>query len=186
MNKLTLMRSGLVVLLLFLLGSPVLDEGAAAWSGNANLFLGGKFLDSNDWSPAQDQLEAGLLLDVEPPQWPLGLAADFLFGFSSGAGVDVQINEYDLGLRKVFEIVPLVHPYVGGGVSIETAELSGGGASANDTGVGYWIGGGLMMHILAIINIGVDVRYSSADVNFSGFTANAGGFQAGLITGLHW
>jgi opacity protein-like surface antigen len=165
--------------------SPTLAE-AAGWSGNANLFLGGKFMDSNDWSPAQDQFEAGLLLDVEPPPLPLSLAADFLFGFSSGAGVDVQVNEYDLGVRKIFEIIPLVHPYLGGGVSIETAELSAGSASIDETGVGYWVEGGVMTHLLTILNLGLDLRYSSADVNFSGVTLNSGGIHVGLITGLHW
>ena len=180
------MRTGLVFLLLFLVGSPALAVAADGWSGNANLFLGGKFLDSNDWSPAQDQFEVGLMLDAQPPQWPLGLAADLLFGFSSGAGADVEIHEYDLGIRKVFEGLPLVHPYLGGGVSIETAQISSGGLSVDDTGVGYWVGGGLMAHVLSFLNLGVDLRYSSASVKFSGFNIEAGGFHAGLITGLHW
>jgi len=174
------------VLPIFMLLSPTLAEASGGWSGNADVFLGGKFMESSDWSPAQDQIEAGLLLDVEPPQLPLSLAADFLFGFSSGAGADVQVNEYDLGLRKIFEIIPLVHPYLGGGVSIETAELSSGGASIDDTGVGYWLEGGLMTHVLTILNLGLDLRYSSASVKISGFNVNPGGFHVGLITGLHW
>ena len=174
------------ILLSVMLFSPASAEAAGGWSGNANVFLGGKFMDSNDWSPAQDQFETGLLLDVEPPPLPVSLAADFLFGFSSGAGIDVQVNEYDLGIRKIFEMIPLVHPYLGGGVSIETAELSSGGASIDDTGVGYWLEGGLMTHVLTILNLGLDLRYSSASVKISGFNVNPGGFHVGLITGLHW
>jgi hypothetical protein len=157
-----------------------------AWSGNANLFLGGKFLDSADWSPAEDQVEGGLLLDLRPPYWPVNLAADFLFGFSSGLGLDVEIDEYDLGVRKIFDADPRIHPYIGGGLSIVSAEISGPGGSVEDTGAGVWIGRGLYATISEHFNIGVDLRLSTANVTFFGVDGDAGGVHIGVITGYHW
>ncbi|MEW6324309.1 MAG: outer membrane beta-barrel protein [Nitrospirota bacterium] len=165
--------------------SPALAQ-SDSWSGNVNLFLGGKFLDEDDWAPADDQFEIGLLFDIQPPGVPISLAADFLFGFSDGLGLDVEIHEYDLGIRKIFDQNPQFRPYIGGGLAIVSAEISGFGASIDDDGFGGWIGGGFFTTIQEHFNIGVDMRFSTADVTLGGFDFDAGGFHVGLITGYHW
>lgn len=167
----------------------------AAMTGSINGFLGQKTLDSGDWEPLDQQVEIGAMLDIRGTNWPVSIAVDLL-GSSDDAtinGVDVTgtTAEFNIGARKVFDLTgSQLHPYVGGGLALIAAEIEGasGGVkvSDDDTGTGYWVGGGAYWRFANNINLGMDVRYSNAEVDLFGITGEAGGTHAGLLVGYHW
>ncbi|MBT8339906.1 MAG: hypothetical protein KJP07_07825, partial [Desulfatitalea sp.] len=40
-------------------GFAFCDDGQSAWTGNANLMIGQKFLEKDDWEPLENQFELG-------------------------------------------------------------------------------------------------------------------------------
>jgi Outer membrane protein beta-barrel domain len=162
------------------------------WTGNINLFGGGKFLNSNDWSPADQQLEYGVELDARRRFWPVNLALDILYGEASdnsgGYNFKSKIYEFDVGIRKVFDQFPApLHPYVGGGIAVTQAEaVVSGFGSDSGTGPGVWIQGGIYMTFGDHFNLGADFRASSTWVDIAGTSVDGGGVHIGLITGYHW
>jgi len=89
-----------------------------------------------------------------------------------------------------------VFPYLGGGVGIIGAATKVDDGFVNidavDAAFGFWADAGLFFRLGSRFNIGLDLRYSTADVDLdfgSGFVArdvNAGGFGYGLLLGFGW
>jgi len=180
------------IAVLVLIASPALAET----TGNINIFLGSKTLDSNDWSTSfQDQDEFGILFDVRGENWPVNLAIDLLGSSKQIDYVDgyttVSTSELDFGARKIFNIVGTpVYPYVGGGLGLMSARVEDayyyyGSYIYEDTGFGVWLDGGAYV-TLGQFNLGLDLRYSQADVTVAGNKVNAGGSHAGILLGYHW
>jgi len=48
------------------------------WTGNINVFMGGKQLEEDDWEPLDEQDEYGIMLDFKQESWPISIAIDFL------------------------------------------------------------------------------------------------------------
>ncbi len=170
-----------------------------AWTGNVNVFLGAKVMDKDDWSPAHEHGEIGLLVDFRQHYWPVNIAADVLFSagdgvaWASGIGfVDWEVTtaELNLGVRKVWDRLGGICPYIGGGLAFIYAEGTlktfDGSLAEDDTAAGYWINGGVYWTLGGSFNLGLDLRYSSAEVTLYGVDGEAGGGHAGLILGYHW
>lgn len=169
-------------------------------TGNVNLFLGGKALDEDDWEPVDSQGEIGIEVDFRPRSWPINLVVglrgaadeadvfDPVFGFVT---LESWTSELSFGVKKIWEPqgVP-IRPYIGGGLLYATAEItvkdSFGSASEDDSGVGFWLGGGVFFTLAEHFNIGLDLRVSRAEVEIAGFDVEAGGDHFGLILGYHW
>ncbi len=169
-------------------------------TGNVNLFLGGKALDEDDWEPADSQGEIGIEVDVRPRDWPISLViglrggadeADVFDPVLGSATFESSTSELNVGVKKIWEPAgtPL-RPYVGGGLVYATAEATlktaFGDVSEDDSGVGFWLGGGLYVTLAEHFNLGVDLRFSRAEVTIFGVDAEAGGNHLGLIAGYHW
>jgi len=184
------LRTGLVLLALLIIASPALaasPPSPGGWTGNANVFFGGKFLNSDDWAPADKQIEGGLLLDARPRFWPINLALDVLYGAGSERSFDSKILEVDLGVRKIWDEIPVpVRPFVGGGPSITRATASGVFRSISGTGAGLWVDGGVYVTLAEHFNLGVESRLSYTWVDIAGITVDGGGYHLGLIAGAHW
>ena len=177
--------------------------------GNVNLLLGSKHLDSNDWRingvNYDQQSEGGVLFDIADESWPVSLAVD-LVGSAvkksppsyDGTG---STAELDVGLRKIFNFPgSLLHPYVGGGLAFVTARYeekasyyyySSNNWHTQESGNGFWLNGGVYWSFWEHFNVGLDVRYSKANVTLydyygKAFKVDAGGKQAGLLMGYHW
>lgn len=170
--------------------------------GNVNIFLGEKELDTTDWaSPYDQQGEFGVLIDFGNEYWPVNFAIDLL-GSSKQTDYwdgyqEVSTSEIDLGVRKIFDLEgTLVHPYVGGGLALVSARyedvyyyfdpVCGYVCSDEDSGLGVWLNAGFYVTLGQSFNLGLDLRYSEADVTVLGTTVNAGGMHAGLLLGYHW
>ena len=168
---------------------------ALAMTGNVHGFLGQKSLDSGDWGSLDQQTEIGVLFDVRENNWPISIAADLL---GSADEVDTPRGkirgstlELDLGVRKVFDLSGIsLHPYVGGGLALVAAdrEIDTGTriASDNDTGAGAWVSGGAYWTFSNHINVGMDIRFTNADVTVFNTTVEAGGTHVGAMVGYQW
>ena len=205
----------LVLILVLALGAgtgPALARG-----GDVNVLFGQKSLSDSTLDAAgvdgQFQFGVSLTLDFE---WPVTLAIDLLSSSDSTTqalpaalplqlDTDVSTRELDLGLRK-FWGQNKIRPFVGGGLAlvqldakqIESGMLGPGAPFStllvddDDSGVGLWINAGLLYRIGDRFNVGLDVRYSNADVDLSAPTAgpalglDSGGTHYGVVLGYHW
>lgn len=173
----------------------VANANAASFTGNVNFFLGQKSLKSADWSPLEDQMAFAVLVDFKQDSWPVSIAIDTLGSYKdttvSGIKFEGSTGELDFGVRKIWDVsATTMRPYVGGGVAFIRAEIKGSylytTVSDNDTGIGYWLNGGIYWALTPHFNLGMDLRYSNAKVTLYGLSGEAGGTSAGLIAGYHW
>lgn len=57
----------------------------------------------------------------------------------------------------------------------------------SDSAIGYWLSGGAYWTFAKQFNVGIDVSYSKAKMDFGeGKEAEAGGLHYGLFAGFHW
>jgi len=175
---------------------------ASDWTGNASLFLGSKVLDDSDWYAYQHS-EAGVLVDFAQRGWPVNMAVDVLgssgddtsWAYIPGYGTtlykeEVQTRELNLGVRKIWDVAPIMHPYFGGGLAYVTLDAKGsasglGTIKDDGDGIGIWLDGGIYWTIEAF-NIGFDIRYSQATVSLDAGDFEGGGGHAGMLVGYHW
>ncbi len=166
---------------------------AADSSSSFKVMLGTKSLDA-EWGKDDSMDTVGFLYSYFPSASPVGLAVDvYGSGNESGSSVKTETStgEVNLGVRfKAPELAGAISPYVGGGVSFVTAELetnnSGSKTTYDDTGVGYWVGGGVDYSFAQRWTLGVDVRYTSVDVTLNGQERDAGGTGFGATLGYEF
>jgi hypothetical protein len=144
--------------------------------------------------PVDRQFEYGLVAHVRPPLLPLGVQANWLQGRreadASIGGAEVTerlvVDEFQVGVGRVFDPLILVHPFIAGGISRTRASVTVSGAAASSESAsawGWWIQGGSYFSV-GLLEIGALVGWSRADVDMSGTTINAGGKRIGLIVGF--
>ena len=178
-------------------------EKPHGWTGNANLFLGVKFLEEDNWEPVDQPIEGGVFLDFRPRDWWINFAIDFLYAWdqedvdvmdlglgSYGVEVESRVMELDLGVRKIWEPSEYFRPFVGGGIAIINGRIEsstmGISAADDDTGYGLWVDTGLYVIFSNRFNIGIEGRWSRAEANLFDREVQVGGFHIGAILGLHW
>ena len=191
MKNSILIRTATSTLLLLSLSVAHADE----WTGNVSGFLGHKSVDDKDWSGLDSQGSLGVISDFRKQSWPVSIAIDaFISGTedkSDGQNKLAGTFETHLGVRKIFTMDnSTFRPYVGGGVALVGASVekksNGVTVDDDDTVYGYWAGVGTYIEITPSFNIGVDVRYSKAEVTLFDTDRDTGGLQAGITAGYHW
>jgi hypothetical protein len=147
--------------------------------------------------------EGGILIDFKPKNWPISIAIDILFSSEEedvsvavlnfgtfNAELEGKTTEFNLGVRKIWDNPSVVRPFIGGGIAFITAEIEGKAfgvsVSDSDTGVGVWFDGGVYFTLFEHFNLGVDVRWSAAEVNLFEVDGEAGGWHVGGLIGFHW
>lgn len=178
-------------LALFLCLSLLSSVAAAqnATTGNVNLFLGGKTLSEADWGIWNEQGEFGVLIDVQTAGMPVSFAIDLLGSAEERYGLLVSTSELDFGLRMIFDVDgTTLHPYVGGGLGFMGGRIEDTwfGGEDEDTSMGLWLNGGVYVTLGEHFNLGLDLRYSSAEVTLLNTPVEIGGNHAGLLLGYHW
>lgn len=183
----SLAMSGLILLF----GTVV---NAAENHSSFKVLLGSKSLDSN-WGKDDSMDTIGFQSTYQPASLPFGIALDF-FGSGNeskigGNTTETTVGEINLGLRyQPTMLAGAFLPYLGAGVSYVSVELeeysSGVKRHYEDTGIGYWIGGGIDYVFAQQWSIGIDARYSSADVELNGETRDAGGIGWGANIGYRF
>ncbi len=171
------------------------DTQADGWTGNVSGYLGHKSVDDDDWPNLDSQGSVGVISDFGKRSWPVSIAADLIFaGTVHESGVNEDTGgtiEMHLGARKVFAMQnSSFRPYVGGGVALVTAILENENAGVmvddDDNTVGAWVGAGTYYAVTPSFNLGLDVRYSKAEVTLFDKEREAGGLNAGITAGYHW
>lgn len=171
------------------------DKQANGWTGNVSGYAGHKSVDDEDWPNLDSQTSVGVISDFRKQSWPVSIAADLIFSadvHKNGAEEDTGGTvEAHLGARKIF--TPdnsSFRPYVGGGVALVTALLENENAGVtvddDDRAVGAWVGAGTYYAVTPSFNLGLDVRYSKAEVTLFDKEREAGGLNAGITAGYHW
>jgi len=179
---------------LLLLTLPLAHAGD--WSGNVSGYLGQKSLDDDDWQELDKQAGLGVIFDLKHKNWPVSIALDIIAsgdehesGTQKNTGFTV---EHHIGIRKIFALPDYsLKPYIGGGVSIALADIENKNGSTvindeEDRGVGTWVGVGTYYELTPHFNIGVDVRYSKAEVTLINIDREVGGLYTGVTAGYHW
>lgn len=160
------------------------------------------------------QPDLGVEMTFRGADWPIGVAVDILgsarqeevseyaYPYFIDLEVDASTAEVDVGVRKIWELPgKAVRPYVGGGLALARGEVELTGdafipliglitvsESDDGTGVGYWLGGGVYWRLGERFNIGLNARYSSAEVELEDADedVDVGGIHAGLLLGWGW
>ncbi|MDB5987275.1 MAG: hypothetical protein JWR16_2328 [Nevskia sp.] len=188
MSKL-MMRRGFAAL-----AGALFSMGAVASTpdlGSISLSAGGKVLNKDDWSPAEDQFEGGARLAYQPANWPFGFTAAYFSSYGKGnfEGSEFRgrTHEIQLGLEKIWSVGDgSGRPYVGGGVVIGKAAASLEDVSDSDKAIGGWVGGGYTWVLARHLALGVDSRYSYTRVRLFDVNGEGGGFHIGGTIGYAW
>lgn len=207
-------------LVVALCAAPALAE----MKGDVHLLLGKKWMDS-DWEPVDKPMEYGIGANFGGVDWPVMIAVDVLLSsddhtYRYDIGYDYIVSykfetdgtEFDLGVRKFWDVSEKFQPYVGGGLAFikQDAKISvtypeilrisqyvTESISFDDSGTGYWLNGGVNWLITPKLYLGLDVRYSDADIEYDYgdiFTRqveapeklNGGGTHAGIVFGYRF
>jgi hypothetical protein len=128
------------------------------------------------------------LTDVKLADWPLAIAVDLVFSSDdthyAGTDVEGETNEFDLGIRWYSNAVHNLRFYTGGGLARIAGEFEAYSVSDSDEAYGFWINAGMMLTLQKRFNLGVDFRYSKAEIDLFGVEGEAGGALVGVFAGL--
>ena len=171
----------------------ICDQGESDWTGSASFLIGQKLLDDDDWGPVDEQVELGAMFNFRQRSWPVNIAFDILYSWDDDdvglTEVDGNTLELNIGVRKVWDRSK-IQPFIGGGFAVIWAELEGSGFgfrfSDDDTGAGIWADCGLRYLITDHFSLGLDLRYSWAEVTLFGIDGEAGGVHINMLLGYHW
>jgi hypothetical protein len=174
---------------------------ADEFSGNINIIYGFKVMNKLDFEPVDVQSEIGVEFDFGNKNWPACIAIDILrssdtdiFHCPDFGAVDVEglTSEIHIGLRKIFPSKPgfPVFQVLEGGFSFITCELKAElfnlPLTFDESGTGFWLGGGLYLKVFEPFHIGIKFKYSSAQIVFLDEEYNAGGLHYLLLFGIHF
>ncbi len=191
MKKLNL--KNITVSVVFLLATPLAHAGD--WTGNNSGYLGTKSIDDNNWPDLDHELAMGAIIDIRQQDWPVSIALDFV---STGDRHDygsqedeTTVLEGHIGIRKVFTLANSpIRPYLGGGMALVAAEISSDigsvSISEDDHVIGKWIGIGSYFDLGPQLHMGIDMRYSAAEVRLSNQDRDIDGVYTGVSLGYHW
>jgi hypothetical protein len=195
--KMGISMKKLFIFLLFIVAVVVINEASAELSitGNINLLAGKKKLDEG-WTSSssvpridlRDQNQIGILFDVRGQEWPVNIVLDYLTADSDDDRYSLKTKELDYGFRKYFGQNASGTPYIGGGLGYFQAEgkfLST--QNLDKSASGYWVNGGIVFNPIKHVNLGMDVRYSSAYISYPDdilkANLNIGGISVGAFVG---
>lgn len=188
-----------MIIVVGIIGSKVYAQEQKKWTGNVNVFLGAAILNKQDWGHYKNQYGPGLEFDFKHSSWPASLALDILYSWGQEGGWGIwyfsktdfgETAEVDPGVRKIWEGLPRVRPFIGGGPAIVKATqgtshfiIAGGDT---DVGLGWWLQGGTFFKLNKPFNLGLEVRYSRAQVELFDRSLNAGAWRFGMLIGFHF
>jgi hypothetical protein len=209
------------IVLVFVLAS---FPAYAEITGNVNLLPGFKVLEggASSWDDVHVQTELlipGIETNFRGVTWPVSVNLAYHdtsmitwlnlitapLGFVSMEYGETQ--EFNLGVRKIWENAPHVRPYIGAGASYirgymqKTVNFYGIESDLSDRsdGWGGYLEAGVYWEIVKHLNLGVGVAWSKANLKFSGdvidgdpdstrgsVTVDGGGFRGNFIIGFHY
>lgn len=170
-------------------------------SSKIDLYLGGRALDEDDWSPVEDQTVLGVEFVHEGLDWPVGY--EIALSVSEKSKDDVRVGpttvdvtgktgEIAAGVRKTFLKDERFHPYLGGGLAAIQAKFrgedsTGVSASDDDTSGAFYVHGGVDFDLGPSFVIGLDLRMLfGSDITLFGVNGDADYGQLALLIGVRF
>jgi hypothetical protein len=194
-----------VILVLFVTAAAVASPRAwARYEGNVNFMIGQKWLKESEWSPVDHQPEIAILFAFAPERSPIYFAIDAMYSrdlqtmdtpLYGAVEVEGTTQEYSIGIRKVWNGNDRsTRPFLGAGgcmvisnLNLDSPALS---RRVGDQSYGVWIEGGVTWRLGKHVNLGFELRYSTAAASFENLgqpiDVEAGGFHAGALIGYGW
>lgn len=183
---------------------PPIAKKEGHWTGNINLFLGKKSIDDDEWEDLEidEHNQEGIKLDFKKKDWPVSIAIDY-FRSNNSNGQNVvggwhfegETYELTVGVRKIWDNNPVMRPFIGGGlarvegwIKKETRTFPLIELYDKDAAIGVWLEGGVYWALggLSGLNLGLNARWSSAEVTLFGKDNDIGGIKYGALIGYHW
>lgn len=150
-----------------------------------SLFLGKNSMKKSDWSPVNDQSEVGAVLDLGRADSVADLVVSYFIASDKASGsIKGETAEFAAGARKMFRIEAGLAPFVEGGLAYISTKVSNGSLSDSDNAVGYWLGAGVNFAVGDRVLVGLEARYSAADVTVFNKDRTAGGTHLGINLGF--
>jgi opacity protein-like surface antigen len=157
------------------------------------VMAGQKSLDNDDWGSVDQQTVLGLLGVARVKDYPVGVIATWTYGVAdsdaSGLTTEVESFETCLGFGYADRLDRFLI-YAGAGFAFGTATVDIATVSINDSGFGYFLGGGAQFLVTDSIGLGAHLSYSSYNLEdtVSGITidADAGGFTWAMVASYTW
>jgi len=194
-----------LILVLFVIAADVASPAAwARYEGNINFMIGQKWLKDSEWSPVSEQPELAVLFAFAPERSPIYFAIDVFYSSDSqtmntalygDVEVEGTTQEYSIGIRKVWNgDNRSTRPFLGAGGCLVMSNLNLDSpvlaAHFGDNSYGVWVEGGVTWRLGKHVNLGFELRYSTASASFENsgqpIDVDAGGFHAGLLIGYGW
>jgi hypothetical protein len=214
----------LSIILVFVLAS---FPAHAEITGNVNLLPGFKILEggASSWDDVNVQTELvipGIEANFRGVSWPVSINLAY-HDTSSLTWMNLitaplgtvsmeygETQEFNLGVRKIWESAPHVRPYIGAGASYMRGYMQKTfnfawapevdyDLSDRSDGWGGYIEAGVYWEIVKHLNLGLGVAWSKANLKFSGdvidgdpdstrgsVTVDGGGFRGNFIIGFHY
>jgi opacity protein-like surface antigen len=193
------MKTATVAVVVLVAAAFAFSPALAGSDGHVNFFIGQKSLDSDDWEPVEDQVEFGAVMSFGQDNWPVHIAVDILASGDEEKVQNITLTgstfEVAVGVRKIWK-KGRVLPYLGAGVAGIGAGVKADdgfvSVDADDAALGFWAGGGVFWRLGNHFNLGLDVRYSNAEVDLdlgAGVVVqdvSAGGLHYGALVGFGW
>jgi len=163
-------------------------------SGTVVALFGAKKLDPDDWV-SDEHTALGVDVVFDQPRsrtgWVFGYLSTEGSGKAAGVKEETETQEFLFGIRDTFQIKSLgpikagklgirsINGYLNGGLALVSldADIKALSVSESDDAVGFWVGGGLYLKDVGGVVLGVDFKYTDAEVSLP-----SGDFAAGGLT----
>lgn len=175
---------------------------AESWTGHVSGYVGNKTLagdknsEDQDWSTFDELGSIGLVTDFKQESWPMSLTLGvFISGneekYTGNNKQEMGTMELQLGIQKYFDIEDsAITPYVALGVGYVSAEIhntvDGVETKDDDTKAAGWAGAGFIVDINRHFDVGLDIRYSEAELTIFDVESDAGGLTTSVRVGYHF
>ncbi len=164
---------------------PSVVNAAEVPESSISLFLGKNSMKKSDWEPVNSQSEVGAVLDLGRTDSVVDLVAGYFAASDKVNGsIKLETSEIAVGARKVFRGDAGIAPFAEGGLAYISAKRSTALLSDSDSGVGFWLGAGVNFAVGDHVMVGLEARYSAADVTVFNTSRTAGGTHFGVTLGF--
>ncbi|MGH9750186.1 MAG: hypothetical protein ACRD5D_09880 [Candidatus Polarisedimenticolia bacterium] len=156
--------------------------------------------DDDLWTPVEDQLALGGMVDFGGRDWPIHLVLGEQvslgveeFGGTLFGDVTGSIAELSFGISKTWETRGRTRPFLSAGLSLVAATLevenlfAGTTQEEDDTSAGVWIEGGVYWRLGPHFNLGLHGRIlGGTALDLLGVETDADYWQLGPMIGWSW
>jgi len=183
------MRLITIVPALLVIVAGVSRAEAASWSGNADLLVGMKYAEKEDFGDANDLEEAGIQTDFMRSDWRFRPAINLLMSRAEDDATNTETNIYELqiGVRWYWKPWDMVRVSIGGGFELTAVTQDVGGNEVDkDTDFGVWIAASAQFVFAEHFHIGPQIGLSGSKAEIAGNDVNIGGAHFSLLAGYHF